>query len=93
MVFLTTLPLLPWYLFKRIERADKQAARKDMVELHRTLEELRREVQALRETTTKFDMAFDASLSRLEERVDRIEERSAATRAATEAPAATVHRG
>lgn len=57
------------------------------------LQELRREVQALRDTTTKFDMSFDASISRLEERVDRIEERNAATRGATDAPTATVNRG
>lgn len=35
---------------------------------------LRREVAALRETTTKFDMSFDAAISRLEGRVDRLEE-------------------
>ncbi len=34
---------------------------------------LRREVQSLRDTTTKFDMSFDAALERLEQRVDRME--------------------
>ena len=34
---------------------------------------LRREVQALRDTTTKFDMTFDATLDRLESRVERLE--------------------
>jgi hypothetical protein len=36
---------------------------------------IRDEMAALRDTTTKFDMSFDAALSRLEQRVDRIEER------------------
>lgn len=34
---------------------------------------LRREVTSLRDTTTTFDMSFDAAISRLEHRVDRIE--------------------
>jgi ribosomal protein L16 Arg81 hydroxylase len=37
---------------------------------------MREEMAALRDTTTKFDMSFDAALSRLEQRVDRIEERN-----------------
>jgi polyhydroxyalkanoate synthesis regulator phasin len=34
---------------------------------------LRREVAALRETTTKFDVSFDAAVCRLEERVQTLE--------------------
>jgi len=34
---------------------------------------LRREVQALRDTTTKFDLSFDAALERLEQRMDHVE--------------------
>ena len=34
---------------------------------------LREEVAHLRETTTRFDMSFDAALTRLEERVDTVE--------------------
>lgn len=43
------------------------------------LSEIKRELASLRDTTTKFDMTFDAALSRLEERVDRIEDRQAAS--------------
>lgn len=39
------------------------------------LSAIREEMAALRDTTTKFDMSFDAALSRLEQRVDRIDER------------------
>jgi len=40
---------------------------------------LRAEVERLRDTSTKFDMSFDAGLTRLEERVARVEaERMAA---------------
>lgn len=42
-----------------------------------SLNELRREVQELRETTTKFDMSFDAALTQMEERVDEIDARTA----------------
>ena len=34
---------------------------------------LRREMAALRETTTRFDMSFDAALARVEERLDSLE--------------------
>ena len=37
------------------------------------LQALRGEVATLRETTTRFDMSFDAALTRLEERVDHVE--------------------
>lgn len=44
---------------------------------------LRREVTELRETTTKFDMAFDASIDRLESRMDRVEQERRTTGTAT----------
>lgn len=37
------------------------------------LRALRQEVERLRDTTTKFDVAFDNALTRLEERVDNVE--------------------
>ena len=40
---------------------------------------LRREVSSLRDTTTTFDMSFDAAISRLEQRVDRIEDSAIVT--------------
>ena len=44
-----------------------------------SLNELRREVQELRETTMKFDMSFDAALTQMEQRVDEIDARTSAT--------------
>lgn len=44
---------------------------------------LRQEVAALRETTTRFDMSFDAALTRLEQRVDHIDAESAVMPAAS----------
>lgn len=41
------------------------------------LSKMRREMAELRETSTKFDMSFDAALTRLEQRVDRIEDGNA----------------
>ena len=41
------------------------------------VEELRAEVRQLRDTSTKFDVAFDAALDRMEQRVDRVESRVA----------------
>lgn len=39
------------------------------------LEALRNEVAMLRDTTTRFDMSFDAAITRLEDRVDHVETR------------------
>lgn len=39
------------------------------------LREVQRELRDLRETSTKFDLSFDAGLDRLEERVGRVEGR------------------
>jgi hypothetical protein len=39
----------------------------------RQLEEVQAELRALRETTTRFDVSFDAALTRLEERVQSME--------------------
>ncbi|MEI6431799.1 MAG: hypothetical protein WCP07_06435 [bacterium] len=42
------------------------------------VDSLRRELAVLRETTTRFDMSFDAALSRVEERLDSLETQQAA---------------
>ena len=39
----------------------------------RQLAEMQNELKALRETTTRFDVSFDAALTRLEERVNSVE--------------------
>lgn len=51
----------------------------------RQLEALRAEIAALRDTTTQYDMTNDQIVQRLEERVSRIETRTA-TRSASEEP-------
>lgn len=37
------------------------------------LQEMKAQIEALRDTTTKFDMSFDSALDRLEQRMDRVE--------------------
>jgi hypothetical protein len=44
-------------------------------ELAQAVNDLRQEVASLRETSTRFDMAFDAAITRLEDRMDRVETR------------------
>ncbi|MBC7806691.1 MAG: hypothetical protein H7145_11120 [Akkermansiaceae bacterium] len=44
------------------------------------LQALREEVAILRDTSTKFDLSFDAGLTRLEDRVARVEEQNYAAR-------------
>jgi hypothetical protein len=48
------------------------------------IDELRSEVRQLRDTTMRYDMSFDAALTRMEERVDRMETRSAYTTTAND---------
>ncbi len=42
------------------------------------LAELRKQVEALRDTTTKYDLSFDTALQRLESRMSHMEERQKA---------------
>jgi len=51
-------------------------------EVRMQLAAMREEIATLRDTSTKFDMSFDAALSRLEGRVDRIEDNRAASNGA-----------
>lgn len=44
-------------------------------EIRAELGEIKSQLADLRDTTTKFDMTFDAALDRLEQRVGRVEER------------------
>ena len=41
------------------------------------IQELRQEIQALRETSMQYDLSFDAALQRLEQRVARTEQNTA----------------
>ena len=47
------------------------------------LQRLRKEVQELRDTTTRYDMSFDTALQRLESRVANVEQRQSSTESAT----------
>jgi hypothetical protein len=47
-------------------------------ELASTVETLKREVAQLRDTTTRYDMAFDTALERLESRIAQVEKNSKA---------------
>ena len=44
-------------------------------EIRAELGEIKNQLADLRDTTTKFDMTFDAALDRLEQRIGRVEER------------------
>jgi uncharacterized protein YicC (UPF0701 family) len=42
-------------------------------DIRRELTEIKQQVAELRDTTTRFDMSFDAALTRLEQRMDSVE--------------------
>ena len=71
---------------RRMElKAQQQQGQNDLVT--RELTELRAEVAALRDTSTQFDVSLDASVNRLEGRVNRLETMSSSRVAApAEAP-------
>ena len=48
-------------------------------EVRAELNEIKSQLSDLRDTTTRFDMTFDAALSRLEQRMDSVEQRQATT--------------
>ncbi len=77
--------------FEEVRAQNRRAGNSDDSATLNALRELRQEVQALRDTTTKFDMTFDAALDRLEARVERVETRTAAV-GADQVPAAVVGR-
>ena len=62
-------------------------------EIVQALQDLRREVAELRETTTRFDMSFDAAMTSLENRVERVEQNQYATRTTTIEEPLTMRRG
>jgi hypothetical protein len=55
---------------KRI-RAEKESGKSDASLA--LLQEMRREITTLRETTTRFDISFDAAITRLEQRMNYVE--------------------
>lgn len=71
------IPVSVWWKHRiRLEEIRNQRGAGVTEETISVLREVQRELRDLRETTTKFDISFDAGLDRLEERVSRVEERS-----------------
>lgn len=48
-------------------------------EVRAELNEIKTQIATLRDTTTRFDMTFDAALTRLEERMDHVEQQRPVT--------------
>jgi hypothetical protein len=59
----------------------------------RAIEDLRKEVAELRDTTTRFDMSFDAAITHLEQRMDRVEQRDGRSIANDDPGVITLNRG
>ena len=91
----TTVMLTPVFITRLIikhreklaELKNKQDGSPGLVE---AVTELRRELSALRETTTRFDMSFDAALSRVENRLHSVEQGVGTNAHAQSAPYTTV---
>lgn len=74
------IPVMVWWKHRiRLEEIRTQRGAGVSEEAIAALRDVQRELRDLRETTTKFDLSFDAGLDRLEERVGRIEGRAMAT--------------
>src|SRR5438105_1234142 len=56
-------------------KAEARGTNKETVE---AIEQLRKEVAQLRDTTTRYDLAFDTALQRLESRISHMESRTSA---------------
>ncbi|MBC8138892.1 MAG: hypothetical protein H8F28_23700 [Fibrella sp.] len=71
------IPVMVWWKHRiRLEEIRSQRGAGMNEEAVAALREMQRELRDLRETTTRFDLSFDAGLDRLEERVVRVEGRS-----------------
>ena len=78
--------------FERIVTLNLTEGSRRNDETSRAVEDLRREVAALRETSTTFDMSFDAAITRLEERVERTESGQAPRVTTAHLPPTTLRR-
>src|SRR5947207_3008151 len=73
------IPVTVWWKNRiRLEEIRNQRSAGMTEETIQTLREVQRELRELRDTTTKFDLSFDAGISRLEDRVMRLEQRATA---------------
>jgi hypothetical protein len=71
------IPVMVWWKHRiRLEEIRTQRNAGLNEETVQALREVQRELRDLRDTSTKFDLSFDAGISRLEERVMRLEQRA-----------------
>ena len=75
----TSVLMMPVFIVRQVlKHREKLAALKNKVDgspaLAAEIAALRREMTELRETSTRFDMSFDAALSQIENRLHRVEE-------------------
>ena len=80
---ITAITIIGTRAWQRVE-AMKHQSIQGRGELASTVETLKREVAQLRDTTTRYDMAFDTALERLESRVSHVEKSPRAITADTE---------
>lgn len=78
-IIFTSMIFSPVMIVSRVLRhREKMAALRNRQEtspqLNLEIAALRQEVAALRDTTTRFDMSFDAALHRAEQRLDALEQ-------------------
>ncbi|MDX1932070.1 MAG: hypothetical protein SFU56_05650 [Capsulimonadales bacterium] len=81
----TAFLLSPAFIVKTVlQHRERMASMKYGVEgspaLQEEIRRLRQEVAELRETTTRFDMSFDAGLARVEDRLGVVEQEQSRTR-------------
>src|SRR3989442_1419990 len=62
--------------FQKMAKIRANAEGKDRKAITEAIEDLRRELCDLRDTTTKYDMSFDSALQRLESRMNHMEQRA-----------------
>src|SRR5262249_14805984 len=79
-ISLTVIGTRAWHKVEAMKHQSVQGKS----ELASTVAELKREVAQLRDTTTRYDMAFDTALERLESRIAQVEKNSRATSTDTE---------
>lgn len=68
----------------RVELAKSESHKSVSRETLSAVESLRKEVEQLRDTTTRYDLSFDTALQRLEARVGHLESTRSTTYAETE---------
>ncbi|GAB4462664.1 MAG: hypothetical protein OHK0029_29900 [Armatimonadaceae bacterium] len=62
------------YHLRKIAEIKARASGGNTNEIRQELQAIRQEMAELRDTSTRFDMSFDAAISRLEQRMDRNDE-------------------